>query len=218
MPRSRRAKIVALTQTSKKGKEGKKELINKIKLLVEEYPTVFLFHPINMRSDLMKDIRNHFKSNSKIVFGKNSIMKLALGSNEENELKPGLHQLAQLISGHCGLMFTKESPSNVEEFFANYRVQEFARSGFRANKTITVEKGPLTQFDASLEPYLRQQGLPTELKNGVINCLVNYTLCEEGEELTPEQCTLLKFFEEKMAEFRIVLRCCYHQEEFIQFF
>ena len=51
-------------------------------------------------------------------------------------------------------------------YFADYRVIDYARSGTEATQTVVLEEGPLPEFSHSMEPQLRQLGLPTALKKG----------------------------------------------------
>lgn len=44
---------------------------------------------------------------------------------------------------------------------------DFARAGNKATFTVTLDPGPLEQFPHSMEPQLRQLGLPTALKRGM---------------------------------------------------
>lgn len=43
---------------------------------------------------------------------------------------------------------------------------DYARAGNRAQMDTTLDEGPLEQFPHSMEPQLRQLGLPTALKKG----------------------------------------------------
>jgi len=208
--------MVSLTQTKKKGKEGKEQLIKKLRHLTTEHHTLYVILPINLRSDKMKNIRQRFKQNSSIVFGKNKVMQIALGKDDETEIKPNLHLLAQEVQGQCGVLFTNESRDKIEEFFRTYRELEFPRVGFRATKTVSVPEGK-TNFNHSLDPHLRKLGLPTQLKNGIIYVIKDYVICEEGQVLNPEQCKLLEFYGERMAEFRVVIKCVWHNGEFQTF-
>lgn len=45
---------------------------------------------------------------------------------------------------------------------------DYARAGNRAQMDITLDEGPLEHFTHSMEPQLRQLGLPTALKKGRI--------------------------------------------------
>jgi len=201
-------------KNKKKGKEGKEQLVKKLQNYINIYNTIYVFYPLNMRSDKMKSIRNRFKQSSSIVFGKNKVMQHAFGNTD---LKPNLNLLTEFIRGQCGVMFTNESREVVEEFFRNYREIEYPRAGFVAVKEVVVPKGPLENFSHAVEPYLRKLGLPTQLKNGVIHVLADYVICKEGQQLNPEQCKLLEYFGEKMAEFKIVLKCSWHNDEFLNF-
>lgn len=43
---------------------------------------------------------------------------------------------------------------------------DYARAGNVAQMAVTLDEGPLEQFSHSMEPQLRQLGLPTALKKG----------------------------------------------------
>lgn len=44
---------------------------------------------------------------------------------------------------------------------------DYARAGNKATFTVSLDPGPLEQFPHSMEPQLRQLGLPTALKRGM---------------------------------------------------
>ena len=54
MPRAKRNKVVSLTKTKKKGKEGKQDLLGKIQAAVTEYDNCFVLNFENMRSTAFK--------------------------------------------------------------------------------------------------------------------------------------------------------------------
>lgn len=51
-------------------------------------------------------------------------------------------------------------------YFNNFKEVDYARAGNQAQMDITLDEGPLEQFTHSMEPQLRQLGLPTALKKG----------------------------------------------------
>lgn len=53
-----------------------------------------------------------------------------------------------------------------QRWFTKYTEMDFARAGNKATFTVTLDPGPLEQFPHSMEPQLRQLGLPTALKRG----------------------------------------------------
>ena len=57
MPKSKRAKVVHLSKTEKKGKEGTIKLFANVQECVNKYPYVFVFSVDNMRNTYLKDVR-----------------------------------------------------------------------------------------------------------------------------------------------------------------
>nr|XP_060616076.1 mRNA turnover protein 4 homolog [Anolis sagrei ordinatus] len=83
---------VSLTKTSKKGLEVKQNLIGELRKCVETYKRLFLFSVANMRNNKLKDVRNAWK-HSRIFFGKNKVMMVALGRSPADEYRDNLHQV-----------------------------------------------------------------------------------------------------------------------------
>lgn len=57
---------------------------------------------------------------------------------------------------------------SVHRYFSHFKEMDYARAGNQAQMAITLDEGPLDQFPHSMEPQLRQLGLPTALKKGKI--------------------------------------------------
>lgn len=68
---------------------------------------------------------------------------------------------------------------------------DYARSGFVVNETVVLPEGPMPDFPHSIEPHLRQLGMPTALKKGIVTLLQEYQVCKNGQTLTPEQAKIL---------------------------
>ena len=72
-----------------------------------------------------------------------------------------------------------------------YEEIDYARSGFVVQETIVLSEGPMPDFSHSIEPHLRQLGMPTALQKGMVTLIKEYTVCKEGQTLTPEQARIL---------------------------
>lgn len=57
---------------------------------------------------------------------------------------------------------------SLDRYFNHFKETDYARAGNQAQMDITLDEGPLEQFPHSMEPQLRQLGLPTALKKGKI--------------------------------------------------
>ncbi|OQV16291.1 mRNA turnover protein 4-like protein [Hypsibius exemplaris] len=205
MPKSKRNREVALTKTKSKGLEQKTALIDEVRKCIDDYKYIYVFEIINSRNQLIKDVREQWKD-SKFFFGKNNILELALGKSDADERAPGLSALSEKLRGPRGLLLTNRSKEETTTWFKNHKVGEYARSGFVATESVSLDAGPLAQFSHAIEPHLRQLGLPTTLTKGVVTLVKDYAVCEKGDVLTPEQGRILKLMENPMANFQIKLK------------
>ncbi|XP_050316281.1 mRNA turnover protein 4 homolog [Anthonomus grandis grandis] len=205
MPKSKRDKKISLTKTDKKGLQLKQKIVEDVRGCVEKFNSIYLFTFKNMRNEKMKEVREIWKP-SKFFFGKNKVIAIGLGRNAEEEVADGLHKFSKCLKGQCGLLFTDCTKQEVVDWFEDYSVEEYARSGFKATKTVTLKEGPLKQFAHSIEPYLRQLGMPTKLDRGVVTLIKDFEVCKEGSILTPEQAKILELLEHRLATFKLILK------------
>ncbi|NXX21341.1 MRT4 protein, partial [Podargus strigoides] len=227
---------VSLTRTPRKGLEAKQALIAEVSVArpgpaprgaavprfpltaalqlrkcVDTYKYIFVFSVANMRNNKLKDVRNAWK-HSRIFFGKNKVMMVALGREPSSEYKENLHKVSKHLRGEVGLLFTNRTREEVDEWFSKFKEVDFARAGNKATYAVSLDTGPLKQFPHSMEPQLRQLGLPTALKKGVVTLLSDYEVCKEGDVLTPEQARVLKLFGYEMAEFKVTIKFLWNSE------
>lgn len=66
---------------------------------------------------------NNFKAfketldDSKFLMGKNKVMAVAFGANEESSFLPNSYRIAELLKGHCALFFTNRPFDEVKGIF-----------------------------------------------------------------------------------------------------
>jgi len=212
MPKSKRDKIVPLTVTKKKSYETKKDLVSSIQECCDKYAHLYLIEVHNERNNLLKEIRESWK-HSRIFLGRNKVMALSIGRTMESEYKKDLHKISKGLHGKRGLLFTNEKVEEVKEWFKSHKKLCFARSGSVATETVVLPEGPL-DLPHSMEPQLRQLGLPTKLKDGVIVLNQEHTVCTAGQALSTQQAVILKHLGNSMAEFNVELMSHWSDEAF----
>lgn len=216
MPKSKRNRVVALTQTEKKGRAGKDALFTQVREAADKYAYIWVFSVANMRNTYLKDIRSQW-SHSRMFFGRTRVMAKSLGVTPAEEYKERLSELSPTLQGNVGLLFTNEPPVSVRKYFEEFREKDYARAGAKAVETVTIPEGPITRndepFPHNMEPQLRQLGMPTILRNGVVSLPIDYTICKEGQKLDSNQTHLLKLFYIQQAEFSLNLLAYYHDGE-----
>jgi mRNA turnover protein 4 len=79
---------------------------------------------------------------------------------------------------------------------------------------VELQEGPLEQFTHDMEPFLRKQGMPVRLNRGVVELVADYTVCTEGEPVSPEASRILRLLHVRMAAFHLHLLCRWSPGEF----
>ncbi|CAM6107415.1 unnamed protein product [Calypogeia fissa] len=214
MPKSKRNKLVTLSKTQKKGREHKESLVTSLRKAVEEYTSLYVFEFENMRNSLFKELRDRLKSSSRFFMGNIKVLQIALGRTDSDEIKEGLHKASKFVHGDRGLLLTNLPKEEVLEIFEVFEEHDFARVGSIATETIELKQGPLEQFTHDMEPFLRKQGMPVRLNRGVVELVADYTVCTEGDPISPEASRILRLLEVRMATFRLQLVCRWSEVDF----
>jgi mRNA turnover protein 4 len=205
MPKSRRAKVAPLTKVKAKGKEHKDALIEQIHTALEKYQYVYTFSIENLRTNILQQVREDRRDDSRLYLGNNKVMMVALGRDEEESVQPNLWKLCKFLVGLSGLLFTNLPKKEVKDYFATVGGSVYARTGSAATINFALPAGPLPQFPHSMYDQLTKLGLPLKLDKGVITVLADTVVCNEGDELTAEAAQLLKLFNMQTAEMKIEL-------------
>jgi len=195
MARSKRAKLVHLTQTSKKTREHKSAIVADVRDAVDSNDSLYLFSYENMRSNKFKAVRMHFRDadakgaaaeggssmeeeeeeeegsskvvpRSRIFLGKNKLLQLALGRTVEDEHSPGLRRVSKLTTGSVGLLATSRPRSEVVRYFASLADEDYARAGAVAPRTVTLSAEDVSNHPVSMVEQFRKLGMPVEVNNG----------------------------------------------------
>ncbi|KAK9453175.1 ribosomal protein L10-domain-containing protein [Dipodascopsis uninucleata] len=217
MPKSKRSKLITLTKTQKKGKEGKELLFNQIRESLEIYKYVWVFDVANMRNTFLKDVRRDW-TGSRLLFARTKVMAKALGITREEEYRENLSKLSKYVKGAVGLLLTNEPPETVESYFSEFKKSDYPRAGQIATVSFTLPSGVIYSrggqipeeddipLPHSLESTMRTQlGVPTTLKNGKVYIDNEFKVCGKGDILDAKQSRLLKLFGIACAEFTIRL-------------
>lgn len=217
MPKSKRSKVVHLTNVEKKDKEARIALFDKVREAADQYQQVFVFGVENMRNTYLKDVRSHF-ADSRIFFAKTKVMSKALGQTAAEEYQPGLAKLSEYLSGNVGLLFTNRDAKDVLEYFETFSEMDYARAGVKANRDFIIPEGVVytrggevaveddVPLPHSLEVTVRKWGMPTRLDKGKVMLDSEYAVCRDGHTLNSHQTALLKLFGVAMAEFKLQIK------------
>lgn len=213
MPISKRDRLVHTSQVKRSDKSAKNEQIDSIRNAIESSRYVYAVTISNERNNILKAIRDEIKP-GRIFYSKNKLIQVALGFTPESECAEGIHKLVGHMVGHCGLIASNLSSTELKEFLKTHEEPEFARAGGVATDTVVLASGfeSMSGFPHSMETQLRKLGLPTMLHDAKIQLLAEYTVCKAGDILTANQAQLLKLLNIQMAKFEITPRAVWDRE------
>lgn len=169
MPKSKRDRVVSLTQARKKDRAWKEGVVAQTRAAVDEFSRAYVFRTRNMRNDKFKALRESVRSQrSRFCMGATRVLRVALaksGDDEEDneadeadgadgennksendneeEYRKGLAALAEHLKGDVGLFFTDLPHDQVAALFAGAEADDFARAGSRAREAFELPAGPL---------------------------------------------------------------------------
>lgn len=220
---------MVLTQTAKKTREHKTSYIETVREAIDVNERVYLFSYENMRSNHFKDVRLHFRGDGKnnnkengnatggrIFLGKNKLLQIALGRSPADEYSDNLHKLSKILSGSVGVLCTNQNAKDVEKYFNQLAVEDFARSGAISPRSVTLTQEQVETHPVSMIEQFRKLGLPVEVKVGRVAFIggrSEWEVCKEGKELSVEQCKILVHMGVKLAVFKIGLACRWEKED-----
>jgi mRNA turnover protein 4 len=229
---------VALTKTEKRTtRQHKTVFVEQVRSAIDQHDTIYVFQYQNtMRSNHFQTIRMHFRpsssvnnmqddddhdvdsDSSRIFLGKNKLLQIALGRTSEEEYSDNLRHLSKLLSSDSGslsvgLLCTNRPGHEVESYFAQLELPDFARAGAVADREVTVSNEQLQAFPGTMVEQFRKLGLPVDINNGTVvlretskGCNDGeYRVCKEGSALSAEQCKLLVHFGIKVSTFRVAI-------------
>lgn len=104
MPKSKRNKIVHLSQVKKKGKDHREELSKQVETYCSQFKRLYLFDFDKTKSDRIMELRLKLKQHGRIFAGKNNIMTSILNKKKSNN--KNFDNLVEQIVGHKGILFT----------------------------------------------------------------------------------------------------------------
>lgn len=201
MPKSKKNKVVALTQTTKKTREHKANLIQEIRDATNMHKSLYIFSFENMRSTKFTNVRKYFhndgassssmkivdendddgamdtatdkKESSRLFLGKNKLMQIALGRTIEEEHDTNLSKVSKHISGSVGILCTSKSIKEIEQYFASINEDDYARGGSTVtiSEPVIITNKDLESFQTTMVDQFRKLGLPVDVIVGKV-CLV----------------------------------------------
>ncbi|UVC54171.1 60S ribosomal protein L10e [Theileria orientalis] len=209
MPSSKRKTKTQLTSCKKDSKK-KLNLINNIRGTLENFirnnkndsTFVYIIAINDQRNSPLKTLRSILLP-GRVFYGKNKVMRIALGTKPEDEIQENLHKISENLFGESAILITSEMPDVVIEKVNGFKVRDFAKCDKVAKETIILKEGgdDFKEIPGSMEPQFRKLGVPTALNMGKIVLMGDFIVCEKDKTISPNQSQILKLLGIRMSLF-----------------
>ncbi|KAJ7363929.1 60S acidic ribosomal protein P0 [Mycena albidolilacea] len=160
----------------------------KLKELLNKYPSIFLVNVDNVGSNQMHQIRVSLRGKGVVLMGKNTMVRRALRTILAEY--PQFERLLPHVKGNIGFVFTAADLKEVRELIIANKVAAPARAGAFAPKDVTVPAGN-TGMEPGKTSFFQALGIPTKIARGTIEIVSDVKVVVGGTRVGTSEATLL---------------------------
>jgi len=170
------------------GRPAKEIYFQKLKHLLETYPSIFIVNVDNVGSNQMHQIRVALRGKGVVLMGKNTMVRRALRILL-SEL-PQFERLMPHIRGNIGFVFTKDDLKEIRTIITSNTVAAPARAGALAPVDVTVPAGN-TGMEPGKTSFFQALSIPTKIARGTIEIVADVKVVIAGTKVGTSEATLL---------------------------
>ncbi|MBU0929740.1 MAG: 50S ribosomal protein L10 [Nanoarchaeota archaeon] len=168
----------------------KKQEVESIKKLIEEYPVIGIVDGTNLPSMQLQKIRFKLKPDVLIKMTKSRLLKLAL--EQLKDKKKGIENLENYIRYNIPiLIFTREGAFKLSKNLLKNRSSAAAKPGQKAPNDIIISAGPTEFTPGPVIGELGQIGLKTAVEGGKIVIKEDKLVVKEGDLINDKVASVL---------------------------
>jgi len=166
-----------------------KELyFEKLKQLLDTYPSIFIVNVDNVGSNQMHQIRVALRGKGVVLMGKNTMVRRALRTLL-SEL-PQFERLLPYVRGNVGFVFTNQDLKEIRAIITANKVAAPARAGMLATVDVIVPGGN-TGMEPGKTSFFQALRIPTKIARGTIEIVGDVQVVTAGTRVGSSEATLL---------------------------
>jgi len=166
----------------------KEAYFEKLKILLDTYPSIFLVNVDNVGSKQMHQIRLSLRGKAVVLMGKNTMVRRAI-RGVLSEL-PQFERLLPHIRGNIGFVFTNRDLKEIREIVTSNKVAAPARAGMLALLDVTVHAGN-TGMEPGKTAFFQALRIPTKIARGTIEIVNDVQVITAGQRVGSSEAALL---------------------------
>lgn len=170
------------------GRAEKQVYFEKLKELLNTYPSIFIVNVDNVGSNQMHQIRVSLRGKGVVLMGKNTMVRRALRTVLSEF--PQFERLLPYVRGNIGFVFTDGDLKEVRDLIVANKVAAPARAGAFAPKDVTVPASN-TGMEPGKTSFFQALGIPTKIARGTIEIIADVKVVTAGTRVGPSEAALL---------------------------
>jgi len=166
----------------------KQVYFEKLKELLNKYPSIFVVNVDNVGSNQMHQIRVSLRGKGVVLMGKNTMVRRALRSILAEY--PQYERLLPHVRGNVGFVFTEGDLKEIRDLIVANKVAAPARAGAFATVDVSVPAGN-TGMEPGKTSFFQALGIPTKISRGTIEIVSDVKVVVAGTRVGTSEATLL---------------------------
>jgi len=169
---------------------SKSAYFDKLKVLLEEYRSIFIVTVDNVASQQMHEIRIALRGKAVVLMGKNTMVRRAIKGFIQEGSMSDIERILPSVKGNVGFVFTNEDLKDIRTQILSNRVAAPARAGAVAPLDVYIPAGN-TGMEPGKTSFFQALGVPTKIARGTIEITQDLKLVEAGSKVGASEATLL---------------------------
>ncbi|KAI5452905.1 ribosomal protein P0 (A0) (L10E) [Naganishia albida] len=166
----------------------KEAYFEKLRHLIETYPSIFLVNVDNVSSNQLHQIRLALRGKGVVLMGKNTMVRRALRGILADF--PAFEKLMPYLKGNIGFVFTSGDLKDIREIIVSNKVAAPARPGAVAPVDVFVPAGN-TGMEPGKTSFFQALSIPTKIARGTIEIVNDVQVVTAGTKVGTSEATLL---------------------------
>jgi len=166
----------------------KEKYFEKLKELLQKFPTIFIVNVDNVGSNQMHQIRVALRGKGVVLMGKNTMVRRALRTILAEQ--PQFERLLPHVKGNIGFVFSSGDLKEIRDLITANKVAAPARAGAFAPRDVTVPAGN-TGMEPGKTSFFQALGIPTKIARGTIEIVSDVKVVVAGTRVGSSEATLL---------------------------
>jgi len=176
---------------------------------LESTPCSLIISVDHVGSKQMQNIRMALRGKAEVLMGKNTMIRTALRRRIEETGDEGLKNLAEVIRGNIGFVFTQPGQTDVvRQVLKEHVVPAMAKSGVIAPVSVSLPSGP-TGLDPAQTSFFQALNIATKIVKGQIELTTQVEIVTAGEAVSSSAQVLLNKLNIKPFLYGVEVRMVY---------